>query len=102
MPLPPDLSKPIFALMPYLADRIINGCCAYCNIALGKFRDDISKKEYSISGMCQTCQDAMFVKTEEELDEIEEGRLRRARRRMTILKYNRAVVECVSLCPRSS
>jgi len=24
------------------------------------FRDDLSRKEYTISGLCQTCQDAVF------------------------------------------
>ena len=26
-----------------------------------KFRDDISKDEYRISGLCQTCQDEIFL-----------------------------------------
>ena len=70
MPLPPDLSKPIFSLMPHLADRIINGCCTYCNITLDEFRDEISAKEYSISGMCQSCQDKTFgTQYEEECSE---------------------------------
>ena len=60
MPLPPDLSKPIFALMPHLADRIMMGVCTYCAITLDDFRDELSAKEYSISGMCQTCQDKTF------------------------------------------
>ena len=67
MPLPPDLSKPIFALMPWLADRIMNGECTSCeNADLTAFRDDISKKEYSISGMCQLCQDEVFFEKSEE------------------------------------
>ena len=60
MPLPPDLSKPIFSMMPHLADRIMMGVCTYCAITLDDFRDEISAKEYSISGMCQTCQDKTF------------------------------------------
>lgn len=60
MPLPPDLSKPIFALMPHLADRIMNGVCTFCAITLDDFRDELSAKEYSISGMCQSCQDKTF------------------------------------------
>ena len=69
MPLPPDLSKPIFTLMPHLADRVINGCCTFCNITLDAFRDELSAKEYSISGMCQTCQDKTFGSLEEECSE---------------------------------
>ena len=60
MPLPPDLSKPIFSLMPHLADRIMMGLCTFCAITLDDFRDELSAKEYSISGMCQTCQDKTF------------------------------------------
>ena len=72
MPLPPDLSKPIFALMPHLADRIMQGVCTFCAVTLDEFRDELSAKEYSISGMCQTCQDKTFGVSEEEL-EAEEG-----------------------------
>tara|TARA_R100001082_G_scaffold99643_1_gene68448 strand:- start:1334 stop:1558 length:225 start_codon:yes stop_codon:yes gene_type:complete len=68
MPLPPDLSKPIFTLMPHLADRIIDNRCAVCcsPISPDEFKNDLSKKEYSISGMCQKCQDAIFGVEEEE------------------------------------
>ena len=73
MPLPPDLSKPIFALMPHLADRIMNGVCTYCAVTLDEFRDELSAKEYSISGMCQTCQDKTFGVSEEELEAEEDA-----------------------------
>ena len=69
MPLPPDLSKPIFALMPHLADRIMCNVCTFCAVALDEFRDELSAKEYSISGMCQSCQDKTFGVNEEELEE---------------------------------
>jgi len=64
MPLPPDLSKPAFSLFPEKVDRILNGLCVTCNdeISLQALTqmDDISRKEYSISGMCQVCQDSVF------------------------------------------
>jgi len=68
MPLPPDLNKPIFAIMPELADRVINSCCTYCNAPIkpNEFKDKISAKEFSISGMCQSCQDDIFQAFEEE------------------------------------
>jgi hypothetical protein len=66
MALPPDLSNPIFALMPHLADRIINGDCSFCAEPLTPFTDALSKKEYSISGMCQECQDKIFGSTKED------------------------------------
>ena len=69
MPLPPDLSKPIFSFMPEMADRIINGDCSFCAEPLTPFKDALSKKEYSISGMCQTCQDGIFGAVEDAEEE---------------------------------
>jgi hypothetical protein len=63
MPLPPDLSKPLFAMFPDAADAVIRGECIPCGstkIRDCDFRDEISKREYSISGMCQDCQDSIF------------------------------------------
>ena len=34
--------------------------CAVCNGPAMEFKDDLSRKEYTISGMCQDCQDKMF------------------------------------------
>lgn len=62
MPLPPDLSKPVFALFPEAADRIIMNRCPLCNDKVGSFKDEISMKEFSISGLCQNCQDNTFNK----------------------------------------
>ena len=40
------------------------GVCPTCNAPLkgdsSEFRDDISRGEYTISGMCQQCQDEVF------------------------------------------
>jgi len=36
------------------------GKCATCGEPVGEFKDALSKKEYSISGMCQECQDSVF------------------------------------------
>ncbi len=36
--------------------------CPFCNKSVGEFRDEISKKEHEISGLCQSCQDDMFGK----------------------------------------
>ena len=49
---------------------ISEGICVTCDEAHGlvatSFRDDISRKEYSISGMCQSCQDDVFGHDEPE------------------------------------
>lgn len=34
--------------------------CVACHGWVGDFRDELSRKEYSISGLCQSCQDATF------------------------------------------
>ena len=34
--------------------------CVTCGAGIVKFKDALSEKEYSISGMCQDCQDKMF------------------------------------------
>lgn len=36
-----------------------------CGGPATEFRDDISRREYGISGLCQMCQDAVFGTTEE-------------------------------------
>lgn len=36
------------------------GKCAGCWKPVGEFRDELSKKEYQISALCQTCQDLIF------------------------------------------
>ena len=41
-------------------ERVEAGVCATCAGVVGPFRDDLSCKEYRISGMCQTCQDKVF------------------------------------------
>ncbi len=34
--------------------------CRTCNNDVGTFRDDLSLREFYISGMCQKCQDGTF------------------------------------------
>ena len=34
--------------------------CPTCQKPIGRFRNDISKQEYRISGLCQECQDSVF------------------------------------------
>ena len=43
-------------------ENVEAGLCATCvkKIDFAKFRDELSKKEYGISGMCQKCQDSVF------------------------------------------
>ena len=39
---------------------IENNVCTLCNEDALHFSDDLSKKEFTISGMCQKCQDDFF------------------------------------------
>lgn len=37
-----------------------------CGEPMGPFRDVLSAKEYTISGLCQTCQDSIFKDDDDE------------------------------------
>jgi hypothetical protein len=39
---------------------ILEDTCATCGGSATAFRDALSEKEYTISGMCQRCQDDIF------------------------------------------
>jgi hypothetical protein len=58
----PDLNKPAFRIDDAKRRKIQLGKCPTCDAWIYEedFRDPLSKKEYSISGMCQKCQDSVF------------------------------------------
>jgi len=58
----PDLSKPAFSIFKKEAKSISSNKCPFCGevIYLNGFKDELSKKEYGISGLCQKCQDEVF------------------------------------------
>jgi len=64
----PDLNKPVFQLFPHMVEQVTNHECVTCDnqITDDGFRDEISVKEYGISGMCQQCQDSVFCNSDEE------------------------------------
>ena len=39
---------------------ITNDLCVMCGQSADKFDDELSQKEFSISGMCQQCQNKIF------------------------------------------
>lgn len=39
---------------------ITNNTCMFCDDPDLDFRDELSRKEYRISGLCQHCQDTVF------------------------------------------
>jgi hypothetical protein len=58
----PNLDKPAFQAFPEAKDNIEKGICPTCGNPINEkdFKDQSSKNEYGISGMCQTCQDSVF------------------------------------------
>lgn len=58
----PDLNKPAFKVFGKAGKHIQDGKCPLCSAKINAkdFKDETSKKEYSISGMCQKCQDKIF------------------------------------------
>lgn len=42
-------------------DSITSDLCVTCDRPATSFKDALSAKEYTISGMCQVCQDETFV-----------------------------------------
>lgn len=43
-------------------NRVLEGMCPFCGkeIKADEFRDDTSRKEHGISGLCQACQDILW------------------------------------------
>lgn len=44
-----------------MKDYKAKGICPICKAVPGPFKDELSKKEFKISGMCQECQDEFFT-----------------------------------------
>jgi len=55
-----DVLTPVFKMFPGTAQEVAHDICPMCHKSIGAFRDELSKKEYSISGLCQVCQDKVF------------------------------------------
>ncbi|KKN42417.1 hypothetical protein LCGC14_0713580 [marine sediment metagenome] len=47
---------------------IRSGTCVTCECKEVQFRDALSEREYTISGMCQECQDKVWGELEEQED----------------------------------
>ena len=52
--------RPADQIYPERRERMAVGICVICKKPITGFRDEISAKEYRISGMCQECQDSVF------------------------------------------
>jgi len=48
------------------ASSIAQNNCVTCKGDASSFKDELSEKEFTISGMCQTCQDEVFTEPQDE------------------------------------
>jgi len=53
---------PVPSPLDKMAEQASKGFCPFCNkeVSPDDFRNEISKKEFKISGICQKCQDDFF------------------------------------------
>lgn len=59
----PKLQKFIESVFPDETSKIKEGKCPFCGEKIdvdNEFKDDLSRREFEISGMCQKCQDDFF------------------------------------------
>lgn len=59
-------ARPVDQIFGGRREAIASCNCAICGGPANEFRDELSRKEFSISGLCQKCQDLVFGGEEEE------------------------------------
>lgn len=68
----PDLSKKPVSFLHDMVRAVSEGICPLpdCHkpISMDQFRDELSRREYRISGLCQSCQDKIFNALTDEMD----------------------------------
>ena len=52
--------RPVDIIFPEMKKLKDEGKCPICKEIIGEFKDELSKKEFRISGLCQKCQDETF------------------------------------------
>lgn len=52
--------KPVDIIFPDMAQLKAEGKCPFCKEPIGDFRNELSRKEFKISGLCQKCQESVF------------------------------------------
>ena len=56
--------RPVDRIFPGRREAIAQGNCMRaplgCGKPAGEFRDEVSRREYAISGLCQACQDSVY------------------------------------------
>jgi len=58
----PQMKEALLKLNPHVRDAILDSRCTGCDspIIPSDFTNDLSRKEYGISGLCQVCQDEIW------------------------------------------
>ena len=60
----PEMESALTDMLGFDRKAVITGntcaCCDAANITPDSFKDELSFKEYRISGLCQECQDKVF------------------------------------------
>ena len=56
----PEMRAAIDDLFPGTLEAIKGHRCPSCHGEVGEFKDALSKREYMISGLCQSCQDSVW------------------------------------------
>ena len=56
----PEMNSFLESIAPGRQDSIRDNRCVFCKNPASDFRDSLSRKEFSISGLCQGCQDSVF------------------------------------------
>jgi hypothetical protein len=51
----------IMEMLNDFQEKRLQNLCPFCGKTVGEFRDALSEKEFSISGLCQECQDKFFT-----------------------------------------
>jgi hypothetical protein len=56
----PEIDRILTEITGKVRRKVIGEGCMTCDYPDLAFRDELSKREYTISGMCQRCQDEVF------------------------------------------
>ncbi len=65
----PQIEAYLSTIIPHRELYMSHQRCVSCGCHADSFKDDISAKEYTISGLCQECQDEAFAPYDEEEEE---------------------------------
>lgn len=60
MPKTAGMSDFLEAVMPGRKEAMATHKCVFCGSEAAAFKDELSAKEFEISGLCQKCQDETF------------------------------------------